>query len=74
MENKMTNRELLHKKLLEINPKNDLTIVCDAVLDNDEKVNLLLKEILSGKVKTNDDVVLRLLEIDHGHEIRKNKQ
>ena len=70
----MTNRELLHKKLLEINPKNDLTIVCDAVLDNDEKVNLLLKEILSGKVKTNDDVVLRLLEIDHGHEIRKNKQ
>ena len=74
MENKMTNRELLHKKLLEINPKNDLTIVCDAVLDNDEKVNLLLKEILSDIVKTNDDVVLRLLEIDRGHEIRKNKQ
>ena len=57
----MTNRELLHQKLLEINPQNDLRIVCDAYLDTDEKVDIVLNDILSGKIKTNDDFGYKVL-------------
>ena len=66
----MTNRELLHQKLLEINPLNDLTIACDTFLDTEQKVDLVLKEVLDGKIKTNDDVVLKFLEIDCGYDVR----
>ena len=54
----MTKRELLHQKLLEINPRNDLTIACDTFLDTDQKVDLVLKE------------VLKFLEIDCGYDVR----
>ena len=66
----MTNRELLHEKLLEINPRNDLRIVCDAYLDTDEKVDIVLNDILSGKIKNNDDFGYKVLEIDCGHDVR----
>ncbi|MDD7776019.1 MAG: hypothetical protein PT938_04560 [Solobacterium sp.] len=66
----MTNRELLHQKLLEINPLNDLTIACDAFLDTDEKVYIVLNDILSGKIKTNDDFGYKVLEIDCGLDVR----
>ena len=69
----MTNRELLHEKLLEINPRNDLRIVCDAYLDTDEKVDIVLNYILSGKIKTNDDFGYKVLEIDCGHDVRARK-
>ena len=42
----MTNRELLHQKLLEINPVNDLTIACDAFLDTDEKSRYRVKRYI----------------------------
>ncbi len=67
----MTNRELLHKKLKEINPLVDLTIACDAYLDTDEKVNIVLNAINNGELKTNDDVCFKFLEIDCGYDVRK---
>lgn len=66
----MTNRELLHQKLLEINPVNDLTIACDTFLDADEKVDIVLNDILSGKIKTNDDFGYKVLEIYCGFDVR----
>ena len=32
--------------------------------------DLVLKEVLEGKIKTNDDVVLKFLEIDCGYDVR----
>ena len=69
----MTNRELLHEKLLEINPRNDLRIVCDAYLDTDEKVDIVLNDILSGKIKNNDDFGYKVLEIDCGFDVRQKE-
>ena len=66
----MTNIELLHQKLLEINPRNDLRVVCDAYLDTDEKVDIVLNDILSGKIKTNDDFGYKVLEIYCGFDVR----
>ena len=66
----MTNRELLHEKILEINLVNDLTIACDAFLDTDEKVDIVLNDILSGKIKNNDDFGYKVLEIDCGFDVR----
>ena len=48
----------------------DLTIACDTFLDTEQKVDLVLKEVLDGKIKTNDDVVLKFLEIDCGYDVR----
>ena len=59
-----------NKDLLEINPRNDLRIVCDAYLDTDEKVDIVLNDILSGKIKTNDDFGYKVLEIDCGFDVR----
>ena len=47
-----------------------MTIACDTFLDTDQKVDLVLKEVLDGKIKTNDDVVLKFLEIDCGYDVR----
>ena len=66
----MANRELLHQKLLEINPLNDLIIVCDVFLETEEKVDIVLNDILSGKIKTNDDFGYKVLEIDCGFDVR----
>ena len=49
---------------------NDLTIACDAFLDTDEKVDIVLNDILSGKIKTNDDFGYKVLEIDCGFDVR----
>ena len=42
----------------------------DAYLDTDEKVDIVLNDILSGKIKTNDDFGYKVLEIDCGFDIR----
>ena len=39
-------------------------------LDTEQKVDLVLKEVLDGKIITNDDVVLKFLEIDCGYDVR----
>ena len=38
-----------------------------------KKVDIVLNDILSGKIKTNDDFGYKVLEIDCGHDVRARK-
>lgn len=67
----MTKRDELYEKLRLISDDDYLTGACDIWLDTDEKVEIMLEFYKDGKLKTNDDVLTKILEIEYGRNVLK---
>lgn len=67
----MTKREELYEKLKLISDDDYLTGACDIWLDTDEKVETMLKAYDNNMLKTNDDVLIKILEIEYERDVMK---
>ncbi len=69
----MRNREILNKKLKEINDTDELINASNAYLKTEDAVIKLINAIEEKNITSSDEILLEILCIYHGKEIR-NKQ
>ncbi len=67
----MSKREDLYKKLRTISDDDYLTSACDTWLDSEEKIEEMVKAFNEGGLKTNDDVLIKILELEYNKDVMK---
>ena len=64
----MAKREELYQKLETIENDGDLIFACDTWIDSDEKIEGMLLAFDNGLLKTSDDVIEKILELEFGYD------